>query len=214
MGNNIQGVVSIFCPLLGVLICVGMGFAPFPALVEARKKKLLGDINPIPFAMMVNSQIGWTIYGIAKRDYWIFFSSWPPLLMACVLCSTAVHLLEREGHSDHENMIRLRVESIIFASICLWIFLGLITGIVMPIEQRETANTVVGSFCCIGSLVFYAAPLLNMAEIIRTKDSSSLYPPVCNNPLTTACQHPCTSIDIPSHHPFHYPLPGACHQPV
>ena len=98
--------------------------------------------------------------------------------MAFVLCSTAVHLLEREGHSEHENMIRLRVEMIIFSSMCLWIFLGLVTGIVMPTEQRDTANTVVGSFCCIGSLVFYAAPLLNMAEIIKTKDSSSLYPPV------------------------------------
>ena len=49
-----SGVVSIFCPLLGVLICVGVGLAPFPAIQEARKKKLLGDINPIPFAMMVN----------------------------------------------------------------------------------------------------------------------------------------------------------------
>ena len=170
-------VTSIICPLFGVFICTGMGLAPFPAVLEARKQKQLGSINPIPFAMMVNGQLGWTIYGVYKRDYWIFFSSSIPLVFAAVLCSTAIHLLEREGHTAKEEKVRIRVEMILFASGILWLFLTLITGIAMPVELKDQANTVIGAFCVTSSLVFYAAPLLNMVEIVRTKDSTSLYAP-------------------------------------
>lgn len=71
-------------------------------------------------------------------------------------------------------------------SASFWIFIIFITGIVMRDPQyRETSITVVGSFCIISSLVFYGAPLLNMMEIVKLKDSSSLYAPaLCVNGLS------------------------------
>ena len=170
-------ITTLVCPLFGVLICCAMGFAPIPALLEARRNRNLGDIQPIPFAMLCNAQLGWTIYGCMKRDYWVFFSSCIPLLTACVLVSTAIHLLEREGHTELENLIRVRVELVLFASTVLWLFLSFIACLVIPPEQRDTGTTMIGAFTVCSSLIFYAAPLINMREIIKSKDSSSLYPP-------------------------------------
>jgi uncharacterized protein with PQ loop repeat len=44
-------------------------------------------------------------------------------------------------------------------------------------QYSEVRVTVLGAFCVISSLIFYAAPLINMIEIVKTKDSSSLYAP-------------------------------------
>jgi uncharacterized protein with PQ loop repeat len=37
--------------------------------------------------------------------------------------------------------------------------------------------TIVGAFSIISSLLFYGAPLINMIEIVKSKDASSLYAP-------------------------------------
>jgi uncharacterized protein with PQ loop repeat len=80
--------------------------------------------------------------------------------------------------SGHEDLVRIKVESILVISACLWLFLIFITGIVMKDPQySEVRVTVLGAFCVISSLIFYGAPLINMIEIVRNKDSSSLYAP-------------------------------------
>ena len=47
----------------------------------------------------------------------------------------------------------------------------------IPPTNFDLIKGVIGCCCCAGSLCFKAAPLLNAAEIIATKDSSSLYVP-------------------------------------
>jgi uncharacterized protein with PQ loop repeat len=70
------------------------------------------------------------------------------------------------------------VEAILMISSCLWIFIVFVAGIVLKAPQYfDSAILLVGSFCIISSLVFYASPLINMVEIVKTKDSSSLYVP-------------------------------------
>jgi Sugar efflux transporter for intercellular exchange len=197
-------VSSTVAPVLGVLICIGQALVPFPAVLEARKQKALGDLSPIPWvcppmtgeiassshsrappfppllrpqAFLVNSNMLYTLYSILLRDLYLFFSAWIPLLMSLFLCSTAIHLLEREGHTEEENTVRVRVEYILFGSTCLIILLGFICGFVVPPSDFDLVKRVVGTCCLAGSLCFQAAPLLNAAEIIATKDSSSLYVP-------------------------------------
>lgn len=80
--------------------------------------------------------------------------------------------------NGHEDSVRIKVESILVISACFWLFLIFITGIVMrdPVYSEERV-TVLGAFCVVSSLIFYGAPLINMVEIVKNKDSSSLYAP-------------------------------------
>jgi len=106
--------ISTVCPLLGVILSNAMALAPIQALIEARKKKELGDLNPVPFSLIINSQLGWTLYGLLLRDYYIFFSSAVPMVVSLVMSLTAIHLLERPHHSPLEERTRLLIEGIIF----------------------------------------------------------------------------------------------------
>lgn len=59
-----------------------------------------------------------------------------------------------------------------------WLTIIFIVGIVLHSPKYSSLNIlIVGSFSCICSLVFYAAPLTNITDIIKKKDSSSLYAP-------------------------------------
>lgn len=120
--------ITIVCPLLGCIISNAMIFSPLPAVLLARKNKRLGDLNAIPFALLVNSQTGWTIYAFMKRDSYIFFSTFPGVLFGLYLCFTALHLLERVEATESEVNERRYIENIIMGSATFWLFLAYIGG--------------------------------------------------------------------------------------
>jgi uncharacterized protein with PQ loop repeat len=80
--------------------------------------------------------------------------------------------------SPKDNIVRNKIEIILLATCCFWITLIFITGLVLkdPIYNNITLTTV-GSACASCNILFYAAPLLHIMEVIQTKDSSSLYYP-------------------------------------
>ena len=83
-----------------------------------------------------------------------------------------------ENGNGREDALRIKIESILMYSAGFWTFIIFICGIVLnDPKYEETTITIVGAFSVVGSLVFYGAPLMNMVEIVRTKDSSSLYVP-------------------------------------
>ena len=169
---------SILCPLLGAILCNAMAIAPFKAVIDARKKKDLGELNPFPFALIMNSQLGWTIYGAVQADVYIFFSSAIPFVLGAVLCMTAIHVLERGvQHEKREKVMRLRLEYVMFASVTYWLTVVFVISIVLKSADKSTAALIVGISSDISSLLYYGAPLATVADVIRTKDSSSLFVP-------------------------------------
>lgn len=102
------------------------------------------------------------------------------MILGLGLCLTAVHILE---HTDRETnprdkILRIRVETILMCSSSFWLAIVFIVGIVLRASKYSSLNIlIVGSFSDICSLVFYAAPLTNITEIIKKKDSSTLYAP-------------------------------------
>ena len=103
-------IANLVCPLLGVILSNAMALAPTQALMKAREQKELGDLNPIPFSLIINSQLGWTLYGLLLHNSYIFFSSAIPLVVSFIMSLTAIHLLERPGHSSHEERTRIIIE--------------------------------------------------------------------------------------------------------
>ena len=102
------------------------------------------------------------------------------MILGFGLCLTALHILEHtdNGTNPIDNIIRLKVEGILMISSMFWLSIVFITCLVLRDPKYNELNiTIVGSFSDICSLVFYAAPLTNIKEIVRKKDSSSLYAP-------------------------------------
>ena len=172
-------ITTILCPLIGVVLTNAMAIAPYKAVVDARKKKDLGELNPFPFALIMNSQLGWALYAVLSHDYFIFLSSCFPFMLGVILCMTAIHILERGvQHDTREKILRLRLEYVMFTSMCYWMLMVFLTCFVLNPAYPTLAILIVGISSDISSLLYYAAPLATIAEVIRTKDSSSLFVPV------------------------------------
>ena len=139
-----------------------------------------GPLNPIPFALITNACLGWTIYAVLNGDYFIFMSNCFTLILGIVLCLTAVHILEQSDGkmSSRDQIIRLRVEGILIFCAFLWIAVSFITGFVLRDRKFDELRIFfVGLLCDVSTLLFYAAPLVNISEVIKMQDASSLYAP-------------------------------------
>lgn len=139
-----------------------------------------GPLSPIPFALITNNCIGWTTYSILSHNYFIFSSNCFIMILSFVMCLTAIHILERSDRKQNprDAIVRLRVEGILVCSASFWLCVIFVIGLILYEPQYTAFNlNLVGSLANVGTLVFYAAPLINISEIFREEDSSSLYAP-------------------------------------
>ncbi len=185
-GSNIA--TTIVCPLIGCLICNVMWSTPLFAVQLAKKTQKIGDINPIPFTITIANCIGWTTYGIMKHDYFIFLSNCTGLVLGLYYTVTSMAILFNEIHQHEKNSeqsIKCKslygiLEILMFGGITFWIGIGMVIGLGNNINNPNAiainmqAIGLIG--CCFG-LCYYAAPLTTLVDVVKSKDSSSLYKP-------------------------------------
>jgi hypothetical protein len=57
---------NVVCPTLGVVIALTMFLTPMRSVVQARRDKSLGELNPVPWAVTFVNCMGWVIYACFK----------------------------------------------------------------------------------------------------------------------------------------------------
>jgi uncharacterized protein with PQ loop repeat len=145
---------------------------PFQTMAENMNTLSLGQTNTIPFLAMIFSCAGWSIFGLCKKDYYIFCSAILGVAAGAYYSLLSVIILtankEVESAQKHVNAI---VSTTLF-----WSVIGIIAGIILTktSSQRNDASLLVGIICDIASISYYAAPLSTLVTVIRKHDSSSL----------------------------------------
>ena len=167
------------CPALGVTICNIMFYMPFPKVMRAKSKKNMGDLNVFPLMMMMLNQIGWTTYGIMKRDFYIYFSSCMGIPAGAYYTLVAISVMSHDSTPSQETNT-LYCELFFVFSLFFWTIIGLFAGIVYGSTDydQQQSRIFVGTLCSSFSIAYYAAPLSSLYEIIRKRDASSLYAPL------------------------------------
>lgn len=149
-------------------------------ILEARKNNDLGTLNPIPFAVIVFNCIGWVIYAVMIKNYYILFANAPGLVLGMFFCMTSLQLLVKPEPCEKEKQSRSRIEMIVTGGLTVWLITVLFTSVVYKGSSKSTAF--VGGLADAGALLYFAAPLSSIVEIFRTGDASSLYAPtICAN---------------------------------
>lgn len=147
------------------------------AIVNARRKRDLGTLNPIPYAVTVANCVGWTMYGCMRRDYFIFFSNSTGLVLGLFYSLSSLTLLDHKK----SDLFRLQVmTSLLVSSAIFWCLMGMIACIAYPADpaSREQGTVFIGTLGMGFGLAYYTAPLSTMAQVIKMRDSSSLYLPL------------------------------------
>ena len=97
-------VTKYVCPGLGVILANVMFAAPVKSLMDALSKGDLGDLNPVPWALMTGTCLGWTAYGFLKKDLFVLLANAPPLLLSVWLNAGAIKLQYLAMYQKHHHL--------------------------------------------------------------------------------------------------------------
>lgn len=165
--------------------------APTRALYDALVRRSLGHLNPFPFAIQTGNTFGWVCYGYCVRDPFVIAANVPGLMISLWLNIGATKIQymnvlyaltaptshpekERENAMILREFILTPQERILFNLLIGWTFVLVISGFFSPVGDPVM---VVGIACNLNMILYYAAPLEKMQQVIRTGDASSIHVP-------------------------------------
>ena len=85
---------SYVAPALGMLLANTMFFSPLLAVLRVRRNENLGDLNPLPFPVILGNCCSWLVYSFLTHDWFLFFGNLPGILLGMFfVLSTTVYAL-------------------------------------------------------------------------------------------------------------------------
>jgi solute carrier family 50 protein (sugar transporter) len=81
MASPQEIVLQYVCPGLGCAVALLLFSSPLPAVRRVVRSKQLGDLNVLPFAMMVANCISWVLYGFLLTDWFIYVGNIPGVML-------------------------------------------------------------------------------------------------------------------------------------
>jgi solute carrier family 50 protein (sugar transporter) len=154
-------------PILGFCLANFMFFSSLPELRRYRANGEWGGLNAHPYPIVVANCVGWMMYGSVIRDYWVYVSNLPGVLVSVYAVMTAISLARNEEK-------RRELEKMVLLSCALTSAIGFVLGVVMHDEGEAKRRFASGIFCNVVLAVYYASPLSEMRQIIKNRDASSL----------------------------------------
>ena len=168
MADSEYILMKLVAPIMGFILANVMFFSGVPGMLRCKRLGSLGDMNPLPFPVVLANCISWIIYSILIEDYFLFFSNAPGAMVGMYFTLVAY------GLSAYKSKTRDALEAWLMCMMFGLLALTLYVGIVAMAEDVEHKKTVVGLFANLVLLVYYAAPLTTLKEVILTRNSRSL----------------------------------------
>ncbi|GIL59783.1 hypothetical protein Vafri_14501 [Volvox africanus] len=164
-GNVLLDTVT---PALGAVVSTAMYLSPLKAVLRASREKSLGELNPLPFGVTIANCIAWLSYGLLKHDPFVTAPNAAGVLIAVFMTLTAF------GLADEEARHKMRFVCCLTAGVMP--LLGVFTAFgAKDAEMQKGVWGLAGNVIC---LIYYAAPLSTMWEVIRTRNSASILVPL------------------------------------
>eukprot|EP00199_Chlamydomonas_sp_CCMP681_P005787 CAMPEP_0119102402 /NCGR_PEP_ID=MMETSP1180-20130426/1162_1 /TAXON_ID=3052 ORGANISM="Chlamydomonas cf sp, Strain CCMP681" /NCGR_SAMPLE_ID=MMETSP1180 /ASSEMBLY_ACC=CAM_ASM_000741 /LENGTH=262 /DNA_ID=CAMNT_0007086689 /DNA_START=327 /DNA_END=1115 /DNA_ORIENTATION=- len=144
-----------------------MLLSPMPAVLALRKRKALGDLNPLPLVFTIFNCTGWIAYGCIIQNPWIPTGNVIGLLGGLFFTLEAMMVADRRTQDRILGI--LLVGTVYFASMCCYTAYEL---------SSEAAQKVWSYQCMTVLLAYYIIPLSTMYKVIKTKNAVSFYLPL------------------------------------
>lgn len=173
---------NYLCPAIGLAINTVMWYVPLKPVLEARRTKKMGDLNPLPYTITLANCVGWTIYGLLLNNEFVFWSNMTGIGFGLFYTVTCMGVLYSQSLPDEPiNKILQYMEYLLYGGTMYWVILGFVACVAFK-NDLSKQQEIFGTSSMICSVLYYAAPLTSLYKIIATKDASSLYAPlICVN---------------------------------
>lgn len=127
--------MKLVAPIMGFVLANAMFFSGVPAMLRCKRLGSLGDMNPLPFPVVLANCVSWIIYSILIEDYFLFFSNAPGAMVGMYFTLVAY------GLSPYKSATRDALEAWLMILMSAMLALTLHVGIVAEGEaaHRECA---------------------------------------------------------------------------
>jgi solute carrier family 50 protein (sugar transporter) len=153
-------------PKVGIFTSSALYFAPATAVLAAIRSNDLGDLNPLPLAIMSIVSVAWLAYGVSVKDPYVAFSCIAGCIGSIGYVLAILPLLQNDKPTL--RMIQGLLLAGYGATLCLWTFLGLSGASVAKI------GSVLGMVASVLFIVFSGSPLSTIKSVIATQNSGSI----------------------------------------
>ncbi|GBG34216.1 Bidirectional sugar transporter SWEET7 [Hondaea fermentalgiana] len=149
-------------PVLGVITTELLYLGPMYAMLKARKKRDLGSLNPVLFAVTAPQALQWTVYGAMIGNIYLVLGSIAGIIIGVFYLITCARLC------TSDTQVR-RMETIFVVQFSVTAAL-VVLGLFAPSAGAEAA----GMYSMISSLALYTTPLVDLRRMIAARDASSI----------------------------------------
>lgn len=121
--------------------------------------------------------IAWLVYGIQKKDYFIFFGNMSGVILGTFYSLSALVVLAKSSDPNDETRLR-KLETFLYLGTIYLAIVALIVGLIFTSDQNNMGEIIFASSGNFFAIFYYATPLSTIVDIFKTKDSSSLHRPM------------------------------------
>ncbi len=154
-------------PVLGVFTSEFLALGPLSAVLECRKSKSLGALNPLIFPLLFGNSVGWVIYSSATLNPYVFAGNAGGVVLSLFYLLSAYSLTTCATTKS-------RLEIISLFLLALWCGVGFAAA---TMENKALGVNIIGFLGNAVVFLLFASPLLTFSKVISTKDSSSINRP-------------------------------------
>jgi solute carrier family 50 (sugar transporter) len=154
--------VAPLIPYIGVITSTLIFLSPINDIKNIRTSS---HINALPYPMVFNNALGWTLYSLICKDSFIFFPNIIGLSLSIYYTVTAYQFADR--HKSNQILFIW-----ISGSLIAWIgaYVSFIIFGDMEIPQRKS---LMGYACVFLLVLFYTSPLATFKQVIRSRNAAS-----------------------------------------
>mmetsp|Transcript_8641 Transcript_8641/g.22492 ORF Transcript_8641/g.22492 Transcript_8641/m.22492 type:complete len:281 (-) Transcript_8641:216-1058(-) len=157
--------MKVLAPLMGNIIGTSMFLSSVPAVLKARKNNDRGSLNITPFAAQIGNCASWLFYAIHIMNWWIIVPNTLGITIAAFYTVATYRLLKPAEKASVTKTLALYAA--LFAAVNASLLLG-----ILPLSPQDAYGWM-ANLCL---LFFYAAPLTSLADVVKSKDASSIDP--------------------------------------
>jgi solute carrier family 50 protein (sugar transporter) len=157
-------IITSVIPRLGVITSTLLYFSPMAAVRAASNDGSLGDLNPIPLALMAVASMCWLVYGLSIRNPFVALSNLPGCVAAIWYSTTVLPLLKGRQLKTMQNTI-VALSAVV---VSLWSYLSLSNT---PIAQVQS---MLGLFASGLFIVLSGSPLSTIKTVLSTRNAGSI----------------------------------------
>lgn len=156
--------ITSIIPRLGIITSTLLYFSPMSAVRAASKANMLGELNPIPLALMSVASLCWLVYGLSIRNPFVTLSNLPGYIASVWYVVSVLPLLEK---SQLETM-QYTVVCLSAITVSLWTYLSLSSKPLVKVQST------LGIYASGLFVILSGSPLSTIKTVLSTRNAGSI----------------------------------------